>query len=59
MIQVNHLSFCYTQKPFFQDMNFSVAEGEIFGFLGPSGAGKSTFRKSCWGCSPITKAPPW
>ena len=34
MIQVSHLSFSYTPKPFIQDMNFSVAEGEIFGFLG-------------------------
>src|ERR1044071_2513983 len=24
------------------DVSFSVAEGEIFGFLGPNGAGKST-----------------
>lgn len=52
MIQVNHLSFRYTQKPFIQDMNFSVAEGEIFGFLGPSGAGKSTLQKILLGMLP-------
>lgn len=45
MIQVSHLSFSYTKKPFIQDMTFSVSEGEIFGFLGPSGAGKSTLQK--------------
>lgn len=28
MIQVSHLSFSYTPKPFIQDMNFSVAEGK-------------------------------
>lgn len=45
MIQVRHLSFSYTKQPFISDMNFSVSDGEIFGFLGPSGAGKSTLQK--------------
>lgn len=45
MITVNNLFFSYTQKPFIQDMSFSVSKGEIFGFLGPSGAGKSTLQK--------------
>ena len=30
------------KKPAVEELNFSVARGEIFGFLGPSGAGKST-----------------
>ena len=33
-------------------MNFSVSEGEIFGFLGPSGAGKSTLQKILLGMLP-------
>lgn len=45
MIQVDQLSFSYTKKPWIKDMSFSVAKGEIFGFLGPSGAGKSTLQK--------------
>lgn len=45
MITVHNLFFSYTQKPFIQDMSFSVSKGEIFGFLGPSGAGKSTLQK--------------
>lgn len=52
MIQVRHLSFSYTKAPFIQDMNFSVAEGEIFGFLGPSGAGKSPLQKILLGMLP-------
>lgn len=52
MIQVNHLSFSYTKKPFIQDVSFSVSEGEIFGFLGPSGAGKSTLQKILMGMLP-------
>jgi fluoroquinolone transport system ATP-binding protein len=31
-----------TSKPAVEELSFSVARGEIFGFLGPSGAGKST-----------------
>lgn len=45
MIQVNNLSFSYTDTPFISDINFEVGKGEIFGFLGPSGAGKSTLQK--------------
>ncbi|MCI8638126.1 MAG: ABC transporter ATP-binding protein [Coprococcus sp.] len=45
MIHVSNLSFSYTKRSFISNMNFSVAEGEIFGFLGPSGAGKSTLQK--------------
>lgn len=45
MIRVENLYFSYTQKPFIENMNFSVSQGEIFGFLGPSGAGKSTLQK--------------
>lgn len=45
MITVEKLGFSYTARPFIKDVSFSVADGEIFGFLGPSGAGKSTLQK--------------
>ncbi len=45
MIEVEALSFSYTDKPFIENMSFSVRDGEIFGFLGPSGAGKTTLQK--------------
>lgn len=45
MITVKNLSFSYTNKPFIENVNFSVNQKEIFGFLGPSGAGKSTLQK--------------
>lgn len=45
MIKVENLQFSYTNKPFLEDINFTVSKGEIFGFLGPSGAGKSTLQK--------------
>lgn len=52
MIQVRNLSFSYTAQPFISGMSFSVAPGEIFGFLGPSGAGKSTLQKILLGMLP-------
>jgi len=45
MISVKDCAFSYDKKPFIQDINFEVGQGEIFGFLGPSGAGKSTLQK--------------
>jgi fluoroquinolone transport system ATP-binding protein len=47
MIDVQDLSFTYigTGTPAVRGINFSIAPGEIFGFLGPSGAGKSTTQK--------------
>ncbi len=47
MIEVENLSYSYKNAKFkaVDNISFSVAEGEIFGFLGPSGAGKSTTQK--------------
>lgn len=47
MIEVEQLSYTYTgaHQPAIRDLTFSIAAGEIFGFLGPSGAGKSTTQR--------------
>jgi fluoroquinolone transport system ATP-binding protein len=47
VIRVRGLNFTYPKsaEPAVRGMDFSVARGEIFGFLGPSGAGKSTTQK--------------
>lgn len=47
MIEVNGLKFAYpgSKEKTIKGLNFSVKQGEIFGFLGPSGAGKSTTQK--------------
>lgn len=47
MIEVRDLTFTYPGAPrtTLKGLSFSIAEGEIFGFLGPSGAGKSTTQK--------------
>lgn len=42
IITVQHVTKSFGKVVAVNDVSFSVAEGEIFGFLGPNGAGKST-----------------
>ncbi len=39
---VDHLTKRFGERLAFQDVSFTVAPGEVFGFLGPNGAGKTT-----------------
>jgi fluoroquinolone transport system ATP-binding protein len=47
VIRVRDLAFTYptATEPAIRGMDFTIGQGEIFGFLGPSGAGKSTTQK--------------
>ena len=47
MIEVSGLVFAYpgAVEPAVNDLEFSIEDGEVFGFLGPNGAGKSTTQK--------------
>jgi fluoroquinolone transport system ATP-binding protein len=47
VIEVSGLVFAYpgARHPAVDELEFSVEDGEIFGFLGPNGAGKSTTQK--------------
>ncbi len=46
MIEVEDLTFSYGKdKEALHGLSFTVADGEIFGFLGPNGSGKSTTQK--------------
>ena len=40
-------------------INFSVEQGEVFGFLGPNGSGKTTVIKMLTGILPITEGKAW
>ncbi len=42
MISAKNLFFTYRSGRGVFDINFSISEGEVFGFLGPNGAGKTT-----------------
>jgi fluoroquinolone transport system ATP-binding protein len=72
VIRVRGLTFTYPKSTerAVRGMDFSVARGEIFGFLGPSGAGKSTTQKlligllrghggeaAVWGKDPLAWGP--
>jgi ABC-2 type transport system ATP-binding protein len=39
---VSHLTKRFGERTAFEDVSFTVAHGEVFGFLGPNGAGKTT-----------------
>jgi ABC-2 type transport system ATP-binding protein len=41
-LRVDHLTKRFGERVAFQDVSFTVASGEVFGFLGPNGAGKTT-----------------
>src|SRR5579863_3365813 len=41
-IEVAGLSFSYGDREALREVEFTIARGEIFGFLGPNGGGKST-----------------
>jgi ABC-2 type transport system ATP-binding protein len=41
-LQVEHLTKRFGDRTAFEDVSFTVAHGEVFGFLGPNGAGKTT-----------------
>lgn len=46
MIEIKDLTFSYGKdKQALHGLNFTVGDGEIFGFLGPNGSGKSTTQK--------------
>ncbi len=41
-LSVDRLTKRFGERVAFQDVSFTVAPGEVFGFLGPNGAGKTT-----------------
>jgi ABC-2 type transport system ATP-binding protein len=41
-LEIRHLTKRYKGIPAVEDVNFSIAPGEILGYIGPNGAGKST-----------------
>lgn len=44
-VNINKLSFGYTQKPILSDISFTLASGDFLTIVGKNGSGKSTFIK--------------
>src|SRR5512137_239376 len=53
-IEVDHLSKHFGALVALNEISFTVAQGETFGFLGPNGAGKTTTIRLLTGISPPT-----
>src|SRR6478609_6210757 len=49
MLQVQNISFGYTEKIIIQNVNFTVSKGQNIAILGESGCGKSTLLKLIYG----------
>ncbi|MCL0044289.1 ABC transporter ATP-binding protein [Dehalococcoidia bacterium] len=54
MIEVDNLTKYYGLFPAISDVSFTVAKGEILGFLGPNAAGKTTTMRILTGFMPPT-----
>src|ERR1700735_3390835 len=52
-IDARALGFRYGDREALSDVTFSIARGEIFGFLGPNGGGKTTLFKLLSTLAPI------
>src|SRR5208337_1184726 len=52
-IEARALGFRYGDREALTDVTFSIARGEIFGFLGPNGGGKTTLFKLLSTLAPI------
>lgn len=56
MIEIKHFTKVYSgsNAPSVEDLNLTIHDGEVYGFLGHNGAGKSTTIKSLVGIQSIT-----
>ena len=49
MLQVNNISFGYTEKTIIKSVSFEILKGQNIALLGESGCGKSTLLKLIYG----------
>src|SRR6476619_429094 len=49
LLSVESLTKSYTSRPLFENLSFTIAEGDHIGLVGPNGSGKSTLLKNLAG----------
>ena len=49
VLTVQNLSKCFGKQKIIENLNMSVPEGSVFGFIGKNGAGKTTTMKMVLG----------
>ena len=54
LLNIEHLSCGYGDRPVLNDVNLTVKEGESVLIAGPNGCGKSTLLKAIIGSLPLT-----
>ena len=55
MLQVQNISFAYTDKAVIQNVDFTVEQGQNIALIGESGCGKSTLLKLIYGMYDLTE----
>ena len=53
-ITFNNVNKTYGRKQALQDINITIPEGKIYGFIGANGAGKTTAMKILTGLTPAS-----
>ncbi len=54
VVEANKLQKQFGHKPVVRGLDFSIQQGQCFGFLGPNGAGKTTTLRMLEGISPLS-----
>ncbi|MCZ2720956.1 ABC transporter ATP-binding protein [Marinomonas sp. 15G1-11] len=58
-VTINKLSKCFGEVTVFEDIEFTIEEGEFVTLLGPSGCGKSTLLRTLAGLDKANKGEIW
>jgi len=59
LLKVENAAFAYGKKVVFENINFTLQEGEMFCLLGPNGSGKTTLLDSILGLSKLHTGTVW
>lgn len=55
LLTAENLTKSFTSRPLFENLSFTIAEGDHVGLVGPNGSGKSTLLKTLLGLIPVLR----